>query len=92
MKQKLGKAGKKWKTNSRLIQSLVQMKQAQASDIHCCCISDICWDNNWAGYSSQKQKGWNRKNQRAMEGGNPSYRAAQDNVAFPHFIVAWCSW
>lgn len=39
------------------------------------------------GYSSQRQKAPNRKNQTAAEGGNPSYTEPKDNVAFLHFIV-----
>lgn len=64
------------------------MKQAQVCDIHCHCTFDICWDNNWAGVFITETKGTKLENQTAIEGGNTSYTEPQDDITFPHFIVA----
>lgn len=68
MKESLGKAGKKWKTNYSHTQRLVQTKQAQRCDIRCCRIFDICWGSNWAGLFITGTKGTKQERSNSNRG------------------------
>lgn len=87
MKQKLGKAGKKWKNKLQAHMEPGVDAASSGCDIHCYCTSDVCWDKYWAGLFISETKETKEEKSKSNSNTIPSYAGPQDNTAFLHFIA-----